>query len=163
MERPRALQVSTLVLSWAVGYFLVHVSVIMMQEAYHKPLDKRLQIKEMKFPFFQNMIPYRLWNNYNMSASIFWTNLNLELACSSETSVTTYLPIYMVSYTIQCESSSALAVKTSDLEWKEFCYETMCYILIEFIEDITTSKFWVFQNGVLSDSGCLGCDCVSQG
>jgi len=80
----------------------------MMQATYHKPQDKRLQIKEMKFPVFQNMMPYRLLNNYNMSASIFWMNLKMELACSSDTSVTTYLPIYMVSYTIQCESSSTL-------------------------------------------------------
>ena len=71
---------------------------IVMLDTYHKPQDKRLQIKEMKFPVFQNMMPYRLLNNYNTSASIFWTNLKLELACSSETSVTTYLSIYMVLY-----------------------------------------------------------------
>jgi len=40
------------------------------------------------------------------------------------------------------------AVKTSDLEWKELCYETVCYILVEFIKDIASPKFWVFQNGV---------------
>jgi len=80
----------------------------MMQDTYHKPQDKRQQIKEMKFPVFQNMMPYRMLNNYNMSASILWTNLKLELACSSETSVTTYLPVYMVSCAIQYESSSTL-------------------------------------------------------
>jgi hypothetical protein len=60
-----------------------------MPDTCHKHQGKRHQIKEMKFPVFQYMMPYKLLNNYNMSGSIFWTYLKLELACFLETSVCT--------------------------------------------------------------------------